>query len=256
MKNMKEEMHDVETLEVETISTPERKYKILLVEDDTNFGNVLKKYLEMNDFIVELARDGKLGLAAFIKEKYDLCLLDVMMPNMDGFQLAEEIRNVDIDVPLFFLTAKNMKEDILIGYQLGADDYILKPFDSEILLSKIKAIIKRNTELVDRQNGSGKYRIGNYIFDTHHGELLKGDEKIDLQPKACALLKVLAENKNVLVNRETLLKKVWGSDSYFNGRSMDVYIAKLRKHFKEDDSVEIKTHHGFGFRLIGEINKI
>ena len=128
------------------------KSKILLVEDDTNFGKVLKNYLELNDYVVELARDGILGLAAFRREKFDLCILDVMMPNLDGFSLAEEIRNIDPDIPLFFLTAKNMKEDILNGYRLGADDYILKPFDSEILLHKIKAILKRNVELNEKQN--------------------------------------------------------------------------------------------------------
>ena len=128
------------------------KYKVLLVEDDTNFGQVLKNYLELNDFVVELSRDGILGLAAFRREKFDICLLDVMMPNMDGFTLAEEIRNVDPEVPLFFLSAKSMKEDILNGYKLGADDYITKPFDSEILLQKIRAVLKRNQELQEKQH--------------------------------------------------------------------------------------------------------
>src|ERR1700748_646164 len=141
-----------------------QKNKILLVEDDTNFGQVLKNYLELNDFVVELARDGILGLAAFRREKFDLCLLDVMMPNMDGFTLAEEIRDVDPDIPLFFLAAKTMKEDIIQGYKLGADDYITKPFDSEVLLLKIKAILKRNEEM-NRPGEITEYDLGHYHFN-------------------------------------------------------------------------------------------
>ena len=167
------------------------KSKILLVEDDTNFGKVLKNYLELNDYEVELARDGILGLAAFRREKFDLCLLDVMMPNLDGFSLAEEIRNIDLDVPLFFLTAKNLKEDILNGYRLGADDYILKPFDSEILLHKIKAIIKRNTEASDKQNVTFEFKIGKFNFNSKLRELsLNGSDTHVLSPKENALLKM------------------------------------------------------------------
>src|ERR1044071_6380036 len=186
-----------------------KKPKILLCEDDPNLGSVLKNYLELNDYEVTLERDGRLGLAAFQREKFDLCLLDVMMPNMDGFTLAEEIRDVDPDIPLFFLSAKTMKDDIIQGYKLGADDYITKPFDSEVLLLKIKAILKRNEELNKE-----------------------------------------AENRNDLLPREAALKKIWGSDTYFNGRSMDVYIAKLRKYLKDDDKIEIVNIHGNGFRLV------
>src|ERR1700684_3862095 len=174
-----------------------KKPKILLCEDDPNLGMVLKNYLELSDFDVTLERDGRLGLAAFQRERFDLCLLDIMMPHMDGFTLAEEIRDVDPDIPLFFLSAKTMKEDIIQGYKLGADDYITKPFDSEVLLLKIKAILKRNEDL----------------------------------------------------NREAE-KKIWGSDTYFNGRSMDVYIAKLRKYLKDDTKIEIVNIHGNGFRLV------
>jgi DNA-binding response OmpR family regulator len=226
------------------------KSKILLVEDDTNFGKVLKNYLELNDYEVELARDGILGLAAFRREKFDLCLLDVMMPNLDGFSLAEEIRNIDLDVPLFFLTAKNLKEDILNGYRLGADDYILKPFDSEILLHKIKAIIKRNTEASDKQNVTFEFKIGKFNFNSKLRELsLNGSDTHVLSPKENALLKMFCENMNDLTAREDALKKIWGSDTYFNGRSMDVYVAKLRKFLKEDAEVEIVNIHGNGFRL-------
>lgn len=226
------------------------KSKILLVEDDTNFGKVLKNYLELNDYVVELARDGILGLAAFRREKFDLCILDVMMPNLDGFSLAEEIRSIDVDVPLFFLTAKNMKDDILTGYRLGADDYILKPFDSEILLHKIKAIIKRNTEATDKQNENFEFNIGQFHFNSKLRELsFNGQSPHVLSPKENDLLRMLCENKNDLLSREMALKKIWGSDTYFNGRSMDVYIAKLRKYLKDDDQVEIVNVHGNGFRL-------
>ncbi len=226
------------------------KFKVLLVEDDTNFGQVLKNYLELNDYIVELARDGILGLAAFRREKFDICLLDVMMPNMDGFKLAEEIRNVDPDIPLFFLTAKSTKEDILNGYKLGADDYINKPFDSEILLQKIKAILKRNQEMQEKQHSQIEFNIGRYHFNSKLRILEHDGESQTLSPKENELLTMLAEYKNDLLPRETALKRIWGSDTYFNGRSMDVYIAKLRKYLKADSSVEIVNIHGNGFRLV------
>jgi two-component system OmpR family response regulator len=226
-----------------------KKTKILLCEDDTNLGMVLKTYLELNDFDITLERDGRLGLAAFQREKYDLCLLDVMMPNMDGFTLAEEIRDVDPDIPLFFLSAKTMKEDIIQGYKLGADDYITKPFDSEVLLLKIRAILKRNEE-ENRVNDNIEFDMGNYHFNPKLRELKNGEQKITLSPKENDLLKMLAEHKNDLLPRERALKKIWGSDTYFNGRSMDVYIAKLRKYLKEDTNIEIVNIHGNGFRLV------
>jgi two-component system OmpR family response regulator len=226
------------------------KYKILLVEDDPNFGKVLKNYLELNDYEVELARDGILGLAAFRREKYDLCILDVMMPNLDGFSLGEEIRNVDVDIPLFFLTAKNMKEDILHGYKLGADDYILKPFDSEVLLHKIKAIIKRNSDDQEKKSENVENEIGSFHFNSRLRELSIGSTMHTLSPKENDLLQMLCDYKNDLMPRELALKKIWGSDTYFNGRSMDVYIAKLRKYLKDDEKVEIVNIHGNGFRLM------
>jgi len=226
------------------------KDKVLLVEDDTNFGQVLKNYLELNDFVVELARDGILGLAAFRREKFDICLLDVMMPNMDGFTLAEEIRNVDPDIPLFFLSAKSMKEDILNGYKLGADDYITKPFDSEILLQKIKAVLKRNQEQQDKAHSQIEFQIGSYHFNSKLRTLQHGSESHTLSPKENELLTMLAEYRNDLLPREAALKRIWGSDTYFNGRSMDVYIAKLRKYLRDDDTVEIVNIHGNGFRLV------
>lgn len=242
---------DEDLILVETEMTMEQvKSKILLVEDDANFGKVLKNYLELNDYVVELARDGILGLAAFRREKFDLCICDVMMPNLDGFSLAEEIRNIDPDVPLFFLTAKNMKEDILHGYKLGADDYILKPFDSEVLLHKIKAIIKRNSEAQAEQNENVEFDFGKFHFNSKLRELKIGDTMFNLSPKENDLLRMLCEYKNDLLPRELALKRIWGSDTYFNGRSMDVYIAKLRKYLREDDGVEIVNIHGNGFRLV------
>ena len=226
-----------------------KKYKILLCEDDTNLGMVLKNYLELTDYDVTLERDGRLGLAAFQREKFDICLLDVMMPNMDGFTLAEEIRDVDPDIPLFFLSAKTMKEDIIQGYKLGADDYITKPFDSEVLLLKIKAMLKRGEE-ENKINDNIEFDLGGYHFNPRLRELKIGATVHILSPKENELLKMLAEHKNDLLPRERALKKIWGSDTYFNGRSMDVYIAKLRKYLKEDTQIETVNIHGNGFRLV------
>jgi two-component system, OmpR family, response regulator len=225
------------------------KPQILLCEDDTNLGMVLKNYLELNDYDVVLERDGKLGLAAFQREKFDICLLDVMMPNMDGFTLGEEIRDINPDVPLFFLSAKTMKDDIIQGYKLGADDYITKPFDSEVLLHKIKAILKRNEEL-HREEVNAEFDLGKYHFNPRLRELTFEGKAQVLSPKENELLKMLAEYRNDLLTREIALKKIWGSDTYFNGRSMDVYIAKLRKYLKEDSTLEIVNIHGNGFRLV------
>lgn len=225
------------------------KPKILLCEDDHNLGSVLKNYLELNDYEVTLERDGRLGLAAFQREKFDICLLDVMMPHMDGFTLAEEIRDVNPDVPLFFLSAKTMKDDIIQGYKLGADDYITKPFDSEVLLHKIKAILKRNEEQ-HREENNAEFDLGSYHFNPRLRELTHNGKTSVLSPKENELLKMLSEYKNDLLSREIALKKIWGSDTYFNGRSMDVYIAKLRKYLKEDSTIEIVNIHGNGFRLV------
>ena len=227
------------------------KPKILLCEDDTNLGMVLKNYLELNDYDVILERDGRLGLAAFQREKFDICLLDVMMPNMDGFTLAEEVRDINPDVPLFFLSAKTMKDDIIQGYKLGADDYITKPFDSEVLLMKIKAILKRNEEL-HREEVNAEFDLGRYHFNPRLRELSIDGKMNTLSPKENELLKMMCEYKNDLLPREIALKKIWGSDTYFNGRSMDVYIAKLRKYLKEDSTIEIVNIHGNGFRLVAE----
>ncbi len=226
-----------------------QKARILLCEDDTNLGSVLKNYLELNDFEVVLERDGRLGLAAFQREKFDICLLDVMMPHMDGFKLAEEIRDVDPDIPLFFISAKTMKEDVIQGYKLGADDYITKPFDSDVLLLKIKAMLKRNEEQ-NRESQNREFDMASYHFNPKLRQLSHNGTTQTLSPKENELLKLLAEHLNDLLPREQALKKIWGSDTYFNGRSMDVYIAKLRKYLKEDPNIEIVNIHGNGFRLV------
>lgn len=228
----------------------EHKPKILLAEDDSNLGMVLKNYLELNDYDVELSRDGILALAAFRREKFDLCLLDVMMPNMDGFTLAEEIRNVDPDIPLFFISAKSMKDDIIQGYKLGADDYITKPFDSELLLLKIKAILKRNQDITSRESEQVEFDLGSYHFNARLRTLVQDGHSHTLSPKENELLRMLCEHVNDLLPRDVALKKIWGSDTYFNGRSMDVYIAKLRKYLRDDPDIEIVNIHGNGFRLV------
>ena len=230
-----------------------KKTKILLCEDDQNLGMVLKNYLELNDFDVTLERDGRLGLAAFQREKFDICLLDIMMPHMDGFKLAEEIRDVDPDIPLFFLSAKTMKDDIIQGYKLGADDYITKPFDSEVLLLKIRAILKRNEE-GNKEQENREFDLGSYHFNPKLRELSHDGKMQTLSPKENELLKLLAEHLNDLLPREHALKKIWGSDTYFNGRSMDVYIAKLRKYLKDDSNIEIVNIHGNGFRLVAPVS--
>jgi DNA-binding response OmpR family regulator len=187
---------------------------------------------------------------AFNREKFDLCLLDVMMPRVDGFKLAENIRDIDPEVPLFFLSAKTMKEDIIKGYKLGADDYITKPFDSEVLLLKIKNIIKRNDEQ-NAYNESVEYDFGPYHYTPRLRELTEnGKNAVKLTPKEGAILRLLLANQNDMLSREEALRKVWGSDSYFNGRSMDVYIGKLRKYLTADDGIEIKNIHGHGFSLV------
>lgn len=227
--------------------------QILLVEDDHNFGSVLKDYLELNDFEVVLATDGQHGLQAFRSTDPDLCILDVMMPYKDGFTLASEIKTIDQDMPLIFLTAKSMKEDVLKGYKVGADDYLTKPFDSEVLLYKIKAILGRRNS-GDEENEQNEFSIGSYSFKSDLRTLIKDDKEVKLSPKEGALLKLLAKNKNRLVSRSEALKKIWKDDNYFTGRSMDVYVAKLRKYLKNDENVAIVNVHSEGFRLVDQLD--
>jgi two-component system OmpR family response regulator len=221
--------------------------RIFLVEDDLSFGSVLKSYLEINDFSVEWVDDGKYAVDHFRKSMFDICILDVMLPHVDGFTIANEIRQINNLVPIIFLTAKKMKEDVLKGYNVGGDDYITKPFDTDILLAKLRAILARR----DFQNGTRDiYEIGRFIFNSKLRTLTIGDDEKKLSPKEAQLLELLAVNPNTLISREVALKKIWGNDDYFTARSMDVYITKLRKFLSEDPRLNIKNIHGAGFQLI------
>ena len=225
--------------------------KILLVEDDPNFGTILKDYLALHDYNITHAKDGIEGLIAFKNGEFDLCILDVMMPRKDGFSLAADIRSTNKEVPIIFLTAKTMKEDVLKGYQAGADDYLNKPFDSEVLLFKIKAILQRKESDQSKESDEFEFQIGKFFFNSKLRHLsIKGNEAIKLSPKESKLLRMLAVHKNDLMPRELALTKIWRDDNYFTSRSMDVYIAKLRKYLKEDENVEILNIHGEGFRLV------
>ncbi len=225
--------------------------KILLVEDDPNFGTVLKDYLAMNDYDVTHAKNGMEGFEKFKRGNYDLCILDVMMPYKDGFTLAKEIREKDSEIPIIFLTAKALKEDVLKGYKVGADDYLNKPFDSEVLLMKIKAIINRKSQDSVADSKEFEFKIGEFFLNSKLRFLSYKDEKpVKLSPKENELLRLLALHKNDLMPRELALKKIWREENYFTSRSMDVYIAKLRKYLSKDSGVEIVNIHGEGFRLI------
>lgn len=225
----------------------QKSVKIFLVEDDLSFGSVLKSYLEINDFTVEWVDDGKYAVDHFRKGMFDICILDVMLPHVDGFTIAREIRQINNLIPIIFLTARKMKEDVLTGYDAGGDDYITKPFDTEILLAKIRAILARR----EYQSGTKDiYEIGKFIFNAKLRTLTAGDDEKKLSPKEAQLLELLALNPNSLISREMALKKIWGNDDYFTARSMDVYITKLRKFLSEDPRLNIKNIHGAGFQLI------
>ena len=226
--------------------------KVLLVEDDLNFGIILRDYLELNDYDVVLARNGVEGAEKFNKGDFDICLLDVMMPYKDGFTLAKEIRANDMDVPIIFLTAKSMKDDVVKGYQIGADDYLTKPFDSEVLLLKMKALFLRMEQSGFQLNKDNYlFTIGSFNFNAKLRQLsLNNDKPVKLSPKEGSLLHMLILHKNDLMPRELALKKIWKDDTYFTSRSMDVYIAKIRKHLKGDTSIEIINIHGEGFRMV------
>ncbi len=228
--------------------------KILLVEDDPNFGSVLKDYLSLNDYDVTLAKNGMEGFEKFKKDNYHLCILDVMMPYKDGFTLAKEIRERNKEVPIIFLTAKAMKEDVLKGYKVGADDYLNKPFDSEVLLMKINAIMLRKVKDSIADSATFEFKIGAFDLNSKLRFLTIGtEEPIKLSPKENELLRLLALHENDLMSRELALTKIWRDDNYFTSRSMDVYIAKLRKYLKKDENVEFLNIHGEGFRLV--VNK-
>jgi two-component system, OmpR family, response regulator len=225
-----------------------KQTKILLVEDDPNLGEVLCSYLEMNDYDVILATDGVEGIKAFGKEPFDVCIFDVMMPKKDGFELAKEVREADTKVPIIFLTAKSMKEDIIKGFQAGADDYITKPFASEELLYRIQAILKRSQPSTDKEQKV--FYIGRYEFQYPTRLLTCDDTTEKLSPKEAQLLRLFCLYKNEVLPRNIALTKIWGEDNYFTARSMDVFVTKLRKYLKLDENIEIVNIHGNGFQLL------
>jgi len=225
-----------------------KNQNIFLLEDDLSFGSVLKSYLELNDYAVTWVDDGKYALEKFRNSKFHICILDVMLPNVDGFTIGRQIRSIDKDIPMIFLTAKALKEDILIGYNLGADDYITKPFDSEVLLCKIGAIIKRQT--TNPATEASSYNIGLYQFDPKLRQIHRENSVQRLSPRESDLLTLLCQHQNELVPREMALRKIWGDDSYFNARSMDVFVTKLRKFLIDDPNIEIRNVHGSGFLLV------
>ena len=227
---------------------------ILLVEDDINFGALLNDFLTLHSYNVVLAKNGIEGLEKFKKSQFGLCILDVMLPFKDGFTLAKEIREIDKDVPLFFLTAKTLKDDLLKGYKIGADDYLTKPFDSDILLLKIKSIFKRKQLINSKEIVKHEFDFAKFKFNSKLRTLqFETEAIIKLSPKENQLLRMLLNYLNDLMPRELALVKIWNDDNYFTSRSMDVYIAKIRKYLSKDPSVEIENIHGEGFRLI--INK-
>lgn len=224
---------------------------VLLVEDDPNLGFLLQEYLNGKGYVTTLATDGQQGWQAFVDHTYDLCLFDVMMPKKDGFSLAKEVRMSGRDVPIIFLTAKAMKEDTIQGFKLGADDYITKPFDREELLLRMEAILRRyRGGTVGSAGESQVFHIGQYLFDYGRQQLHINENATRLTSKESGLLKLLCENLNQPVSRSFALKMLWGDDSYFNARSMDVYITKLRKHLRDDPTLQIMNMHGEGFKLL------
>ncbi len=226
------------------------KLKVLLAEDDPNLGNLLKTYLDAKNFFVTLCSDGEQALNVFKTEAFNFCIIDVMMPIKDGYTLVKEIRKIDSKVPILFLTAKNMQEDKLKGFQLGADDYITKPFSMEELLMRMNAIYRRVSESEKELPADKIYSIGRYTFDFNRQVLSFGNNEQKLTSKESDLLALLCHNINQVVDRSLALNRIWKDDSYFNARSMDVYITKLRKYLKDDPDIELLNVHGVGFKLI------
>lgn len=229
----------------------EKQSHIFMVEDDLNFGTVMKSYLEIHNFEVTWVTDGSLAISAFKNGSYDLCILDVMLPNLDGFGVAALIREVTVDIPLIFLTAKTLKEDILMGFKLGADDYVTKPFDSEILIAKINALLARNAmrQASLAQSDAKEFQLGKLHFNAEMRTVTTPTEVFTLSPKESALLYMLCVEKNKILQREKALVQIWGDNTYFTTRSMDVFITKLRKYLKEEPSIEIINIHGSGYQL-------
>ncbi len=232
----------------------ETKAKLLLAEDDENLGLILKEYLVAKGYDTDLFTDGELACEGFKNGTYQLCVLDVMMPKKDGIQVAREIRQANQEIPIIFLSAKNMKEDILEGFKSGADDYITKPFSMEELIFRVEAILRRiERSYTNDANDMSIYNLGKFIFDPRKQVLIdstKDDDKVKLTTKESDLLKLLCNNANSILERNFALKTIWMDDNYFNARSMDVYITKLRKHLRTESEVEIINVHGKGYKLV------
>lgn len=226
------------------------KVKVLLAEDDHNLGSILKTYLEAKDYPTVLCFNGKEAFEAYKMEDFDFCIIDVMMPVKDGFTLARDIRKMDKKIPILFLTAKSMQEDKIKGFDIGADDYVTKPFSMEELLMRMQAILRRANQGKKHDKDYGIYKIGSYTFNYNQYMLVSKDKEQKLTSKEADLLKLLCENENEVLNRTLALNRIWKDDSYFNARSMDVYITKLRKYLKNDSSVRLLNIHGIGFKLV------
>ncbi len=224
---------------------------LLLVEDDPNLGGLLQEYLTDKGYPTQLATDGQAGWQAFVDGTFDLCIFDVMMPRKDGFSLAKEVRMSGRDVPIVFLTAKSMKEDTIQGFRVGADDYITKPFDRDELLLRIDAILRRYRRQTVQEAEQSVFTVGTYTFDYERQQLSRAGNEVHLTSKESELLKLFCQNINQPVSRSFALKVIWGDDSYFNARSMDVYVTKLRKHLRDDEAVQLVNLHGEGFKLMG-----
>ena len=227
----------------------EQKTKLLLAEDDENLGLLLKEYLLAKGFEADLYPDGEAAYKGFMKEHYDICVLDIMMPKKDGFSLAKDIRIVNADIPIIFLTAKNLKDDVIEGFKMGADDYITKPFSMEELIFRIEAILRRTAQ-ESQASSEPVFHLGKYTFDARKQVLTDNEKTVKLTTKESDLLKLLCQNANKVLERNYALKSIWIDDNYFNARSMDVYITKSRKHLKDEPGVEIINVHGKGYKLI------
>jgi DNA-binding response OmpR family regulator len=226
----------------------ETKQRILLCEDEESLGMLLREYLQAKGYDAELYLDGEAGFKAFARSHYDMCVLDVMMPKKDGFTLAQEIREMNVDVPIIFLTARNLKEDIFEGFKIGADDYLTKPFSMDELVFRMEAVLRRVKGV--KTQPITQYTLGKYTFDTQRQILSHDDEEVKLTTKESELLHLLCMHANDVLLRELALKTIWIDDNYFNARSMDVYITKLRKHLRADPTIEINNVHGKGYKLI------
>jgi DNA-binding response OmpR family regulator len=226
----------------------EKKMRVILSEDDENLGSLLREYLIAKGYDTDLYPDGEAAFKGFQKNQYDLCIFDVMMPKKDGFTLAKDVRMINSEIPIIFLTAKNMKEDVIEGFRIGADDYMTKPFSMEELIFRIEAILRRT--LGEADNTQIVFKLGRYTFDARKQTLSDANDSTKLTTKESELLRLLCVNANKVLERNYALKTIWVDDNYFNARSMDVYITKLRKHLKDEEGIEIINIHGKGYKLI------